>query len=135
MTQEPGAVTLGAIGVLLGIPLVIGGLAVTIIGIPTALVVALMVLPLVWFVGSVAVAVRIGDWILLRVRGRVEAYHPLLAAFLGAIVVGVLSVIPIVGFVIGLAGAGAVLLVAWKAAFDDAPGDAAPSVQVDPAGA
>jgi hypothetical protein len=135
ITGEPGAVTLGALGVLIGLPLLIVILAVTVVGIPTALAVALVALPLVWFVGSVAVAVRIGDWVLLKTRGRVEAHHPLVAAFLGTIVVGVLSVIPIVGFVLGVAGAGAVLLVAWRSAFADADRPAAPTVQVGPAAA
>jgi hypothetical protein len=135
ITQQPGSVVLGALGVLIGLPLLIGILAVTIVGIPTALVVALVALPLVWFIGSVAVAVRIGDWILLRMRGRVEAHHPLVAAFVGTLVVGILSVIPLVGFVIGLAGAGAVLVVAWTAAFGDEPDRAAPTIQVGPAAA
>jgi hypothetical protein len=133
MTRQPGAVTLGALGVLVGIPVLIALLAITIVGIPTALVMALVVLPLVWFVGSVAVAVRIGDWVLLTSRGRVEARHPLVAAFVGTLIVGVLSVIPILGFLIGLAGAGAVLLVAWKAAFDDADRNTTATVQVGPA--
>ena len=135
LTRQPGAVTLGALAVLIGIPLVITALALTIVGIPTALLVAIVVLPLVWFVGSVAVAVRIGDWILLRTRGRVEAAHPLVAAFVGTLVVGVLSVIPLVGFIIGLAGAGAVLVLAWKAAFDAVPRVPTPLAGPDPAAA
>ena len=118
---------LGALAVLIGIPLLIAALAITIIGIPTALLVAIVVLPLIWFVGSVAVAVRIGDWILLQTRGRIEAAHPLLAAFLGTLAVGLLSIIPVVGFMIGLAGAGAVLVLAWKAAFQTVPRVTAPT--------
>jgi hypothetical protein len=135
ITGRPGAVALGALGVLIGLPLLIAALAVTVIGIPTALVVAMVVLPLVWFVGSVAVAVRIGDWMLLKARGRVETSHPIVAAFIGIVVVGVLSVIPLVGFLIGLVGAGAVMLVAWDAAFGDARRTAPPTVEVGPAAA
>ena len=76
ITAEPGAITLGALGVLFGIPLVIVILALTVVGIPTALTVAIVALPLIWFVGSLAVAVRIGDWLMLKTRGRVEAASP-----------------------------------------------------------
>ena len=134
ITSRPGPVALGAIGALVGLPLVIAALAVTIVGIPTALLVAIVVLPMVWFVGSIVVAVRVGDWILLRSRGRVEAHHPLVAALIGSIVVVLLSVIPFVGFVIGLAGAGAVVVLAWTAAFgDDSPARPATTLEVGPA--
>jgi len=92
--------------------------------------VAIIALPLVWFVGSVSVAVRIGDWILLQARGRVEAAHPVVAALLGTLVVGVLSIIPLVGFLIGLAGAGAVSVVAWRAAFGGPARGPARTVQI-----
>jgi hypothetical protein len=130
ITREPGVVTLAALGVLVGMPLLIAILAVTVVGIPTALAVAIIALPLVWFVGSVSVAVRIGDWILLQARGRVEAAHPVVAAFLGTVVVGVLSIIPLVGFLIGLAGAGAVSVVAWRAAFAGPDRGPARTVQI-----
>jgi hypothetical protein len=130
ITREPGVVTLAALGVLVGMPLLIAILAVTVVGIPTALAVAIIALPLVWFVGSVSVAVRIGDWILLQARGRVEAAHPVVAAFLGTVVVGVLSIIPLVGFLIGLAGAGAVSVVAWRAAFGGPDRGPARTVQI-----
>jgi hypothetical protein len=133
ITGEPGSVALGALGVLFGIPLLIVILAVTIVGIPTALAVGLVALPLIWFVGSLAVAVRIGDWLLLKTRGRIEAHHPMVAAFLGMVVVGILSVIPLVGFVVALVGSGAVALVAWKAAFGDPGPTTTASVQVGPA--
>jgi len=132
ITSEPGAVTLGALGVILGMPLLIVILAVTIVGIPAALAVAILALPLVWFVGSLAVSVRIGDWVLLKSRGRVEAHHPLVAAFVGMIVVGILSVIPLVGFVIASVGAGAVALIAWRAAFGGSDRTATPTIQVGP---
>lgn len=133
LTREPGAVTLGALGVLIGAPLLIAALAVTLVGIPTALLVAIVVLPIVWFVGSLTVAVRIGDWLLLRTRGRIEADHPLVAAFLGTLVVGILSIIPMVGFLVALAGAGAVVVIAWRAAFGGGTPSAAPVLGAGPA--
>lgn len=105
-----------ALALLVGLPLLTVALMVSVVGIPTGVALLLVVTPLIWFVGSVAVAVRIGDWTLLRLRGRTEASHPLVAAAIGLVVIGVLSIIPFVGFVIGLAGAGAAFLVAWRAA-------------------
>jgi hypothetical protein len=121
LTREPAAVAVSAVAVLIGLPLLVVLLAVTVIGIPAALLVAMMAIPLVWFIGSVAVAVRIGDWVLYELRGRVEASHPVVAAFIGLIGVGLISVIPILGFLVGLAGAGAVMLVGWRAAFGTRP--------------
>jgi hypothetical protein len=130
VTETPGTVTLAALGVLFGAPLVITALALTVIGIPAAILAAIVILPLIWFVGSVAIAVRIGDWVLLRTRGRVEAHHPLVAAFLGTLVVGILSVVPFVGFLIGLAGAGAVVVIAWRAAFGDGTRTTTPALDI-----
>jgi hypothetical protein len=129
LTREPVTVAIASIGVLLGLPLLVALLAVTVVGIPAALSVAVVAIPLVWFVGSVAVAVRIGDWALLQLRGRVEASRPVGAAFVGLLVAGLVSIVPVLGFLVGLAGAGAVLLVAWRAAFGDRHATQTPAAQ------
>ena len=121
MTGEPAAVLLPAVGLLVGLPVLSGLLMITVVGIPVGLAGLLVVLPMLWFVGSVAVAVRIGDWVLFQLRGRTEASHPLVAATMGLVVIGIVSVIPVVGFLVGLAGAGAASLVAWRAAFAGRP--------------
>jgi hypothetical protein len=132
LTREPVTVVMAAIGVLVGLPLLVALLAVTVVGIPAALAVAMVAIPLVWFVGSVSMAVRIGDWVLLRLRDRIEESHPVVAAFIGLVAVGVLSVIPVLGFLLGLAGAGAALLVGWRAAFGRRLTGAASTVQPGP---
>ncbi len=131
ITERPGSVALGAVAVLIGLPLLIAGLAVTVVGIPTAILLAVVVLPLVWFLGSLTVAVRIGDWVLLTVRGRTEAYHPLLAAFIGTVIIGLLSIIPVIGFLLATVGAGAILVLAWGAAFGEAPRTPTPAPRLD----
>jgi hypothetical protein len=117
LTAEPGTVAISALVLLIAVPVLMVALMVSVVGIPAGLALLFVVTPLIWFVGSVAVAVRIGDWTLLTLRGRVETSHPLVAALIGLVVIGVVSVIPFVGFLVGLAGAGAVFLVAWRAAF------------------
>jgi hypothetical protein len=54
------------------------------------------------------------------------------AAFIGLIAVGVISVIPLLGFLVGLAGAGAALLVGWRAAFGERPAATTPTAQPGP---
>jgi hypothetical protein len=132
LTREPVTVGFAALGVLIGLPILVTLLAVSVVGIPAALAVALIAIPLVWFLGSVAVAVRIGDWVLLRLRGSVEASHPVVAALIGLLVVGVVTVIPLIGLLVGLAGAGAVLLVGWRAAFGRPPAVTAPMAHAGP---
>jgi len=117
LTREPLTVAIAALALLVGVPVLMVALMVSVIGIPSSLALLVVVVPLIWFVGSVAVAVRIGDWTLLQLRGRVEASHPLVAAAIGLVAIGLLSIIPFVGFLIGIAGAGAAFLVAWRAAF------------------
>lgn len=119
ITERPGPVALGAVGVLIGVPLLIAGLAVTVVGIPTAILIAVVGLPLVWFLGSLTVAVRIGDWVVQQTRGRTEAQHPVVAAFIGTVIIGILSIIPLVGFLLATVGAGAIVVLAWRAAFGE----------------
>ena len=133
LTREPLGVVVGALVVLIGLPLV---LAVSVVGIPAAVAVALVVVPAAWFFGSLAVAVRIGDWVLVQLRGRPEASHPVIAAFIGLVAVGVVSAVPVIGFLVGLAGAGAAVLVAWRAATARAlPSPSRPIPQPGPVGA
>lgn len=117
ITTEPGPVLVGAIVVLIGLPMLAVLAFVTVVGVSAGLAILFIVLPLLWFLGSVAVAVRIGDWILGQARGRPDGPHPVASAFVGLLIVGVLSIVPILGFLIGLLGAGAVALIAWRAAF------------------
>jgi len=117
LTTEPVTVGIAALALLVAVPVLMVALMASVVGIPTGFALLFVLTPLIWFVGSVAVAVRIGDWTLLQLRGRVEASHPLVAAAIGLVVIGLVSVIPVVGFLVGLAGAGAAFLVAWRAAF------------------
>jgi hypothetical protein len=120
MTETPGATAVAALGVLLGLPFLAIVLFATVVGIPAGVAVLLVVLPLLWFLGAVVVAVRIGDWLVARLRGHAEPGHPYLATILGLVIVGVLGLVPLLGFLVALAGAGAVALLAWRAAFGGA---------------
>jgi hypothetical protein len=95
-------------------------LVATVIGIPAALGLVVFVMPAVGFIGYLVVGTRIGDWLLLRVRGRVEPAHPYVAAMLGLGLLMLAAALPLLGGVItvlaGVAGGGAVGLTAWRAA-------------------
>lgn len=95
-------------------PLVIVALALTIVGLPLALSLLLLIWPTLAFVGYLVAAIWIGDWLLTRTGRTQPAERPYLAAFVGLIVAGVLGLIPIVGAVISIFGLGAVTIAGWR---------------------
>ncbi len=88
----------------------------TVIGIPTALTIWVVALPLLGFVGFLAAGVRIGDQIVARGEGR---GHPYLASFVGVLALIIVGAIPVLGaLVVAVAtflGSGAVALHAFRA--------------------
>lgn len=94
-------------------PIVMVLLAVTIVGLPLALSILFMVWPALAFVGYLIGAIWLGDWV-LRASGRRRADRPYLAAFVGVLLAGVLSFVPLVGAVISVFGLGAVTVVGWR---------------------
>jgi hypothetical protein len=73
-----------------------------------------LVLPALAFLAWIVAAIWIGDWIVARLRGTVEADRPYLAAVLGVIVLAFAGVIPFVTAIATLFGFGALLLAAWR---------------------
>lgn len=105
------------VGLLGTIAIAIVGIAaiVTIIGAPIGLAVLSLVLPLVSTLGFLVTGVWIGEWIVRNVQpGRVHE-RPYLAAFLGILVLLVLTFVPFVSGILSLFGTGAVLLFGWRA--------------------
>lgn len=94
-------------------PIVMIGLAVTLVGLPLALSLLFVVWPTLAFVGFLVAAIWIGEW-LLRRAGRAEAERPYLASVVGLIVAGLLSLIPLIGAVISVLGLGAVSVAGWR---------------------
>ena len=89
-------------------------LLLTVVGIPTALAIWAFALPVTAFVGYLVAAILVGEAI---VRDQADT-HPYKSAAVGALVLGALSVVPVVGAVIGtvsaLLGGSALALLGWR---------------------
>lgn len=118
ITNETGSVALAALLLWVVVPLVAVLAFVTVIGIPTGLMILLMVLPVVAMVGYVLAGLRLGTWLLYRGRPAELPDHPYLAGFVGVGILQLVGWIPAVGFLVatlaGLAGSGAIALLAWR---------------------
>lgn len=96
--------------------------AITLVGIPLSLGIALFVMPVIWLVGYVIASMRLGSVVTRLVRSGSEATHHYLFAIVGLIAFQCIGLIPYVGgAVVGLAGfigSGALayrLYVDWRA--------------------
>jgi hypothetical protein len=102
----------GFVGLLLP-PFLAVALAVTVIGIPTAVALLIVVWPAIAFVGYLVAAIWLGETVLGRTRER-PGERPYLAALVGVVLLQVAGIIPLVGPVLAFLGFGAVLLAAWR---------------------
>lgn len=98
-TRTGPALLWGVLAILLALPLALL-LAVTIIGIPLILV-EFLLLGLAWILGYSSVALFLGGRI-LRTTARGEG-TPLGEIALGVLVLGVIAMVPVAGFLVGLA--------------------------------
>lgn len=97
------------------VPLVAVLAFVTVIGIPLALALLLVVLPAAAFIGYMVAAIWIGEFILARLSSSAEPRErPYVAVVLGLIIAGILGFFPLVTAIITLFGLGAVILAAWR---------------------
>ena len=119
LTGNFGKTLLATLLVWIGLPLLAILLMGTIVGIPVALGILVVLLPALGFLGYLAAGIRLGDYVIGRVRGSEEAWHPYLAAVVGLGLLLLAGLIPLFGSVItplaSFLGAGALALVAWSA--------------------
>ena len=113
MRERSGAVIVAGLVGLIGLPLAAALVMVTIVGIPLGLTMLLGVLPFLYVGGYLVVAIWIGEWLLAQ-AGRPAESRPIAAAIVGTLVVGVISLVPFVGGLVGFFGFGAVLLQLWQ---------------------
>lgn len=109
-------------------PLVGVLLFATLVGIPTAVTIWVVVLPVLGFVGFLVAGVRLGDYLTARGEG---VGHPYSASFVGLLALIIVGAIPVVGpFVVavaGFVGSGALALHAYRAIRSEPqPGPSAP---------
>jgi len=114
IARQPGQVLVAGIAGSIGLPVLAVLLIVSVLGAPIGLALLFVLLPAVAFLAWIVAAIWVGDWILGRVRGRVEPGHPYLAAVVGVIVLAVAGALPFVTAVATLFGFGGLLLAAWR---------------------
>lgn len=115
LSTEVGA-TIGAGLVLwIALPIVGGLLFATVVGIPIALTIFLVILPAMGFIGFLVSGIRLGEYVVAREGG---VGHPFLAAFLGLLMLIVVGLIPALGpaivLIAGFLGSGALALMAIR---------------------
>lgn len=117
IVREPGRTTMTVLLLWLAFPLAAALLSATVVFTPVAVGFFVFVLPTLWFLGLIVGGTKLGDLLLGRMRGRIEATRPYLAALLGVGGLLLVSRIPLLGVLLpvaALAGSGAILLTAWR---------------------
>ena len=118
LSSDPLVAIIWTLGVWVALPLAAIFAIPTVIGIPVGVGTFLFVLPALAFLGYLITGVRLGDWIMEKVKHSVEQPRPYLAALAGIGTLLVLGLIPFLGgFVAPIAGAlgsGALLLTLWR---------------------
>jgi hypothetical protein len=119
LTGQIGGALLAMCGLWIGIPVLAVLALFTIVGIPLAIATVVVLLPALGFLGYLVTGSRIGALVLRQFGMPANPEHPYLAALIGLLLLRCCSFIPIAGFLIelaaGLAGAGALVLLAWRA--------------------
>ncbi|MCP4222160.1 MAG: hypothetical protein GY773_02315 [Actinomycetia bacterium] len=128
ITTDLGQTIIAALVLWVVVPIISVILFATIVGIPSALTIWLMALPVMGFVGFLTTGIRVGEYI--TERNGDGFGHPYLASVVGLLVLIVLGAIPFIGPVLvplaGFLGSGALALHAWRA-MRTAPSPPAPA--------
>jgi cytoskeletal protein CcmA (bactofilin family) len=115
---RPGLAAVAAVIFWVAIPIIAFVAFVTVIGIPIGITLLLVVLPLLWGLGYVATATRLGFFLDDLRRTTPDLDRPYLEAVLGIVIFQLIGLIPIVGGIVialaGLFGAGAIVVHAWR---------------------
>ena len=114
MRREPGPVlVVGVVGAI-ALPVLAIALIATVVGAPIGLAMLFVLLPALAFLAWIVVAIWIGDWIMVRIRGAAEPDRPYRAAVVGVVALAVAGMFPFVTGIATLFGFGALLLAGWR---------------------
>ncbi len=117
ITSDPVRVLGTGIVGLFAFPIVAVLLIITVVGAPLGIGILLMAWPLAAFTGYLVAGIWIGDWILHQTARERAGERPYRAAAIGVLALEALTVVPVLGFVVGIAslfGFGAVLLLSLR---------------------
>jgi hypothetical protein len=114
ISHEPVQTIVASFAGLVGI-VVLGALAiVTVVGVPLGLGILLLFLPAALITGYLVAGIWIGDQVLARLSPGVTRDRPYGAAVVGLVILGAISIVPVLGGLISLIGFGAVMLLMWR---------------------
>lgn len=137
ITNSTGTVVVSTVMLWVFLPIAAVLAFATVIGIPTGIMILAMVMPAIAVIGYAVGGIRVGTWLLYRNRGDDLPRHPYLAAFVGVGALQLIAWVPFLGFliatIVGLAGSGAIALLAWRAFRDSGrPVEAEPTAEPAP---
>ncbi len=116
ITADLGPTIIAGLVLWIAVPVLSVVLFATVIGVPTALAIWLIILPALGFVGFLAAGIRLGES--LTARNSPAVGHPYLASFIGLMALIIVGAIPILGPLVvtiaGFLGSGALALGAWR---------------------
>ncbi len=115
---RPGLAALAAVIAWVVVPIIAFVAFFTVIGIPLGIALLLVVLPLLWTLGYVVAATRLGFFLSDLRHAPPNLDRPYLEAVAGVVVLQLIGLIPIVGGIVvalaGLFGSGAIVAQAWR---------------------
>jgi hypothetical protein len=118
IADEPGRSMLAALASWIGLPIVAIVAMVTIIGIPLGIAILVFLMPALAFIGYLVFGIRLGDFLIEKIRGQRESDRPYLAVLLGIGSLVLVGWIPVLGsitsFLATCIGSGAIVLAAWR---------------------
>ena len=118
MTGQLAYSILGAVAVWIGVPFVAGLVFLTVVGIPFALALLFIALPLLWLLGYIVAGTRLGKALFQLAGRRMPTGRPYVAATLGLILLQIVVLLPFLGWAIGLLagiwGSGALAVTAFR---------------------
>ncbi len=118
MTEQLAYSILGALAAWIGIPFIAGMVFLTVVGIPFALALLFVVLPLLWLLGYLVAGTRLG-MLLFRLAGRRTPSRLYIPVTMGLVLLQIVVLLPFLGWAVGLIagvwGSGALALTAFRA--------------------
>jgi hypothetical protein len=118
IADEPGRSMLAALVAWIALPILAVVAMVTIIGIPLGIAILVFLMPALAFVGYLLFGIRLGDFMIEKIRGQRESDRPYLAVLLGIGALVVVGWVPVLGslvsFLAACIGSGAIALAAWR---------------------
>lgn len=121
LAAVPGRATLTALITWIGVPILAGAATLTVIGVPLAVALLVVLMPALWLLGYLVVSAWLGSRLVPLLGARDDPERPYGAATLGVLAAQVIGLIPLLGglavLLAGVLGAGTLVYLAldhWR---------------------